>query len=369
MVMGNTPHVDRDLLKDVLKHSHVLKELQGETLIREELERRLDVSSGTCYRYTNWLSETNMVAESGKEIDLTPLGETIAAEVTTLETAVRRTLQPGDEDREELIEVVRLSPGLQALSRRALDRREVERRLDVSKTTGYRITRALEDRALIEKSNGRYALTPAGTEILGAVSTFETNVRTAIRLGPVLEALRDTGPPIDLDAFADATVTTVQGFTYTPHTRALELSEKSETLRLLGHGIVWLFLGDVRQRIADGLEHEHIMAPEHAAGHIADFPEQALEICNSDNVTLYVHDDLWYSLVIFDDRIGIGVRAADSEWVQTFVDTASPAARTWAEAVYESYKAEAVHLPRLDPIALEQTIEELSVTDPNLPNP
>lgn len=364
MPMGATLAADRDLLEDVLRHSHVLKELQGEALVREELERRLDVSSSTCYRYTNWLSETDMVADSGEEINLTPLGDAIATEVTTLETTVRRTLQPGDGDREGLIEVVRLSPGLQALSRRSLDRREVERRLDVSKTTGYRITRSLEDRALIEKSTGRYALTPAGTEILGAVSTFETNVRTALRLGPVLEALRETGPPVDLDAFADATVTTVQGFTHSPQIRLLELLDETDTLRGFAiPDITPFYLADIQQHLVDGMELEEIVRPEFLAEALVEFPDQALEVCNRDNITVYLHDELWYSLLIFEDRIGIGVRNDDTGRVQTFVDTGSPTARTWAEAVYESYKTDAVHLPRVDPIAFEQAVEEGPLID------
>ena len=362
--MNNTPRADRDLLKDILKHSHVLKELRGEPLIRKELERRLDVSSATCYRYTNWLSEKDMVVESGEEIELTPLGETIAAEVTTLETTVRRTLQPGGEDREGLIEVVRLSPGLQVLSRRSLDRRELEGWLGVSNTTGYRITRALEDRELIEKSQRTYALTPAGTEILDAVSTFETNVRIANRLGPVLAALRETSPPIDLDAFTDATVTTIQGYTYSPQNRFLELLEETDTLRGLAVvDIAPFYISDIQQRLIEGLEFEEVQRPAFAAESMAEFPDQALEVCRRDNVTVYLHDDLWYSLAVFEERVGVGVRDDDTGTVQAFVDTGSPAARTWAEAVYESYKAEAVYLPRYDPITLQHTVEEGSLTD------
>lgn len=360
--MSTTRVEDSELLMDVLDHSEVLTELQGVGLTRKELERRLDVSRATCYRYTNRLSEMDMVSESDEGITLTPLGETIAAEVTTFETAVTRTLQPGDEDRDLFAEVVRLSPGLQALSRRPLDRRELEGRLDVSNKTAYRITRSLEDRELIEKSKGTYAITTAGTKILEAVSTFEANVRTAVRLGPVLVALRESGPSVDLDTFADATVTTIHGYTYSPQNRFLELVEKTDTLRGVNPpDIAPFYLGDIQQRLADGMEFENILRPEYVAKQLAEFPDRAIKTCNRPNVTVCLHDDLWYSLVLFTNRIGIGVPDADRGTVRAFVDTDSPAARKWAEAVYESYKAEAVHLPRFDPITLQRVIEEESL--------
>lgn len=360
--MSTTRMEDSELLMDVLSHSEVLTELQGEDLTLKELERRLDVSRATSYRYTNRLSEMDMVSESGEKITLTPLGETVAAEATTFKTIVTRTLQPGDANRELFTEVVKLSPGLQALSRRPLDRRELEGRLDVSNKTAYRITRSLEDRELIEKSDGTYAITTAGESILEAVSTFEANVQTAVRLGPVVEALRESGPSVDLDMFADATVTTIKGYTYSPQNRFLELVEKTETLRGLNPpDIVPFYLGDIQQHLLEGMEFENILRPEYVAKQLAEFPDRAIKTCNRPNVAVYLHDELWYALVLFDNRIGIGVPDADRGTVRAFVDTGSPAARKWAETVYESYKAEAVLLPRFDPVTLQQIIEEESL--------
>lgn len=366
--MNTMLQADRDFLLNILKHSPVLKELQVETLAHEEVERRLDISNATCYRYTNRLSEMRLVASSEEGVALTPLGETITAEVTTFEETVRLTLQAAAEDQDLLVEVTRLAPGLQALSDRPLDRRDLEERIDVSKTTGYRITRSLEERGLIEKSDGTYSLTPTGTEILEVVSRLEANVRLAVRLRPILAVLRETGPPVSLDAFAEATVTTVQGYTHGPQRRFLNLLEKTDTLR--GFALPTFtpfYLVEILQQLVDGLELEEILRPEFAAQKLAEYPEQAVEICKKSNSTLYLHDDLWYGLALFEDRIGIGVRDADTGTLRAFVDTGSPAARTWAEAVYESYKAEAVHLPRLDPISLQQAMEEGSMADTNLP--
>lgn len=363
MSIHTTLQADRDLIMDLLKHSQVLKELQGGPLAREELERLLDISTATCYRYTDRLREIGMVTESGAEVALTPLGDAIAAEVVTFEGTVRRVVQAGEEDQDLLVEVTRRAPTLKALAKRSLDRRELEERLDVSKTTGYRATRSLEERGLIEKANGTYALTPTGVEILDAVSEFEANVQMAIRLAPVLEVLIETDPPVALDAFADATLTTVHGYTHSPQRRFLDLLEETDTLR--GFAMVDFapfYLSDIQQHLVDELELEEILRPEIKAQQLAQYPDRAIEVCDSDNTTAYLHDDLWFSLALFDDRIGIGVKDEDTGTLRAFVDTGSPAARTWAEAVYESYKADAVHLPRMDPISLQQVMAESSLT-------
>lgn len=351
---------DTGLLTDVLSHAAVLTELQGEMLTRDELAQRLDVSNSTSYRYTNQLAELDVVAESGEEVGLTYLGETIADEVTTFQTTVTQTLHLDGDSQEDFIELLRHSPGLQAISRRPLDRRELEDRLGVSNTTGYRITHSLEDRELIEKTKGRYAITTAGEEILEAVSEFETNIQIAVRLDPVLTVLRESGPPVDLDAFADATITTGSGYTFSPQNRYLDLLDETETLRcFMFDSMVPSYLGDVHQRIDDALEVEVIKRPETAAEMLAEFPDLVIEVCNNDNVSLYLHDYLWYSLAIFDERIGIGALDTDTGTCHTLVDTDKPVARRWAEAVYESYKEEAVHLPRFDPITLHQVVETM----------
>lgn len=359
MSMSTTEVADSDLLMDVLHHSEVLTELHGESLTHEELARRLDVSSATCYRYTNHLDELAMVAESGDGVALTALGETIAEEVGTFERTVTETLGGGSDEQEIFEEVLRHSPGLNALSRHPLDRREVEDRLGVSETTGYRITRFLEDRELIEKTDGRYEITATGEEVLEAVSAFESNVRTAVKLGPVLPTLREEGPSIDIDAFAGATVTTRSGYTFSPVNRFLELFQETDTVRCTGvESVFSSFLAGLMEPIYEGVKIEVIKQPETAAEMLTEFPDRAMDICNRTNISVYLHEELWYHLAIFDDRIAIGSLDADTGTCHTLVDTEATAARRWAEAVYEAYKDEAVHLPRFDPFNLQQVVEE-----------
>lgn len=364
MGVSSTLRADREFLRDVLNRGPVLEELQDEDLPRQALAQRLDVSSATCYRYTNWLSDHGMVTDAGDVVALTSLGEAIAAEVATFNDAIRRALGSDDGNWDVLVDVTNLAPSLQALSQRALDRRDLEERLGVSKTTGYRLTRSLEDRDLVERVSGTYSLTPEGSSVLDIVSEFETNVRLAVQLGPVLPVLRDSDTAVALDAFAGATVTTIQGYVHSPQNRFLELLADTETLRgLTVSDIAPFYLGEVQQRIEHGLELEHIMRPEFAAQQLAEYPDRAIEVCDSDNVTVYLHGDLWYSLAIFDERIGIGVRDPETSALRAFVDTGSREARAWAEAVYAAYRAEATRLPRFDAISLKETVEAGLLTE------
>lgn len=358
--MHTTQMVDSDLLTDVLSYSEVLTELREESLTREEVAQRLDVSSSTTYRYVNRLDEMGLVGDEGKEIHLTQLGQTIASSLARFETTVDQTLPLDDVSEGTMVELLRYSPALLALTRRPLRRRELEDRLGVSDSTGYRITRTLEEMVLIEKTDGRYEITHRGAEVLEAVSEFEANVQTAVRLGPVTEVLRETGPDVDLDAFADATVTDVESYTFSPQIRFLELLDKTDAFLGIGtESIVPGFFVDIQERIIDGMELEVLWTPETTAKSLAKWPERMIEVCGRKNVSVYLHEDIGFDLAIFDHRVGVGVPDTDTGVCRVFVDTESTAARAWAEEVYESTRADAVRLPRFDPASLQRAVEKL----------
>lgn len=361
--MATTLSTDSDQFVDVIKRLPMLKELHRDTLRREELERRLNISSPTYYRYTNWLSDTGLVEESSEGVTLTSAGEVITEEVIRFETTVLTALQRSEPDRDLLSDVIRYAPGLEALVDGPRDRRELEQQLEVSKTTGYRFTRSLEDLGLIEKIKGQYVLTAAGEEMREAAVTFETNARTALRLGPVLEAVSDTTPALDIDALADATVTTSEhGDAYGPVNRFIMLVEGTDSLRGVDiNAIAPLYIRDIRQRIVEGMETEDIMKPIVAANFLAELPDECIEECQSPHATIYLHDDPPCGLAILDDRVGIGIRDEGSRTLRLFVDTDSRKVREWAEAVFESYKEDAVRMERFSPWGLRRAMEHGSL--------
>ncbi len=361
--MATTLAAGSDQLIDIIKRSALLKEVHRGTRSREELERRLNVSSATYYRYIDWLCDSGLAEESSEGVTLTPAGEVITEEVIRFETAVLRTLQQADTDRDLLLDVIRYAPGLEALLNGPRDRRALERQLDVSQTTSYRVTRSFEDLGLIQKSDGGYALTAVGEEVREVVATFETNVRTAVRIGPVLDEVHDTTPVFDLNAFAEATVTTTtDGDPHSPLDRYIRLLEKTDSLRGMNcNTIAPSYIGDIRHQVVKGMDTVDIETPEMVAKLLAKYPEKALEACASDHLTLYLHDDLPFCLVITDDRVAIGVLETDTRRLQMFVDTDSPEAREWAEAVFESYKADAVRVEEVSPWGIQRAVERGSL--------
>ncbi|MFP4074197.1 MAG: helix-turn-helix transcriptional regulator [Actinomycetota bacterium] len=354
--------VDREFLLDLLSHEPVLRTLHVKPLSHGDLKALLGVSTATVYRYSSWLDEQGVATLADDSIELTPLGIAVSRAVSEFDEAVREALDSGAPDL--LVEVTKLAPGIQALSNRPLDRRDLEERIDVSKTTGYRITRSLEEHGLVERVGRSYELTCSGTEVLQATSRFEGTVRLAFRLGPALAPLQASDASVDIEAFADATVTSVYGYVHGPVNRFLALLDETTTLRGLAVSrVAPFYLGEIQERLAEGLVFEQILRPEFVARQLAEFPDRAIEVCDSDNVTVFVHDDLWFSLVLFDDRIGIGVSDAESGTLEALVDTGSASARDWAEAVYESYRSQAVRLPRFDPISLQEALDEELLPD------
>ena len=350
---------ESDFPVEVVKHAPVLEELRREPLGREALERRLGISSTTGYRYTGWLAERDLIEETDGVFALTVLGEALTEDVSRLGATVQSALRPDSSDREDLLKVVRLASALTAFREKPRDRRDLEQWLGVSKSTSFRFIRSLTELGLLERTSGTYALTTRGAVIAEAVDTFETNVRTAVRLGPVLEAVRDVTPAIDIDAFADTTVRTPErGDAHSPVNRFISLVERTTSLRCIdSNSIVPLYISDIQARIVDGLEAEDILTPPVVANVLAEHPGKCIEACRSGHLTVHLHEDLPYGLAIFDDRVGIGVRNEETRTLQTFVDTDSPMVREWAEEVFESYRSEAVRMERFGPRGFRSAIE------------
>lgn len=111
-------------------------------------------------------------------------------------------------DLDQFIDFIRYSPLIETLQGEALERKELEQRLEISRATSHRYTNALGEKGLIEKSDGAFTLTELGETMTEIVGEFKRKTRMALILAPALEALPDTAPAIDTAAFTDATVTT-----------------------------------------------------------------------------------------------------------------------------------------------------------------
>ncbi|UPM44560.1 helix-turn-helix transcriptional regulator [Halocatena salina] len=246
-------------------------------------------------------------------------------------------------DLDQFIDFIRYSPLIETLQGEALERKELEQRLEISRATSHRYTNALGESGLIEKSDGAFTLTELGEMITETVVEFKQETRTALILAPALEALPPTAPAIDIAAFTDATVTTAgPGNPYRGVNRFMSLVDETSTLRGLDPtSINPQHIDELHAQICDGMETQVVFPPAIAEKLLVSNPERAQTIFESGNLTFWIHDDLPFGLTLCDDRIGIGIYDDETGMLKTYVDTDAAAAYDWAESLYEFYRSDA----------------------------
>lgn len=261
-------------------------------------------------------------------------------------------------DRDLLLEVVRRSPVLVVLREGPTDRRGVEDRLGISKSASNRNLRSLEERGMVHRTDGEYALTDFGRAIADAVASFEFEVETTVRLEPIFGSVSDVDPPCPLDALDDATVTSAtEGDPFGPLARFVDLVRETDTLSMMdSYAIAPTYIDEIYGRVLDGMETRVIERPEVAADVMEHYPRKCVRLCASEYLTMGLDEDLPFGLAILDDRIGIGVRDPETGRPRAFVDTDSPEAREWARAVFEARWADAAPLERFNPSGLEEAV-------------
>lgn len=258
------------------------------------------------------------------------------------ELAERADLEAGERrfGTDFLLDVVRHGPVLEALFGEAMDRREVEEHLGVSRATSHRFTRWLGEHDLAEKRDGRFHLTGKGLSFAEGVLRFERNVETADRLAPLLDLICEDHMELVVEPFADATVTTAESADpYAPVRRFLELLSNSDTLRGFNTTHVVPLSPEPGGRDAfEGVDAEIIYLPEVVETLFAAAPDRARVAVEAGHLTLRTREALPYGLAIFDDRVGIGGYDETTGAMAVFVDTDAAYAREWAERTYAAFR-------------------------------
>jgi len=267
----------------------------------------------------------------------------------------------GDEpfDSELLLEVVKRAPLLAALREESLSPRDLQERLDISKSTAHRNATSLADRGLVQKSDGEHTLTAFGQQVAAVVSTFEADMENTVRLAPMFDIVSGTDPPCPIDAFADATITSTQrGDPFGTLARFVSLVSETTSFRMIdSHAIAPAYIDEIQGRVLDGLEAKVIERSAVAEDIMEHYPKRCIRLCGSEYFTLKLFDDIPFGLVILDHRIGVGIRDPSTGTPRAFVDTDSDHAREWAETVFDSYWSEATRLNHFNPRELREVIK------------
>lgn len=239
---------------------------------------------------------------------------------------------------------------LDELARRPCDRAELRAATGASPPTLSRILSDFQGRRWIERSGPTYALSPIGAFVVDRFAELRRAMETGQRLRDVVPWLPREMEGFAVELFADATVSFPgPGYPSEPIERVLQLVEGAERMR--GFGYVTLkanALETVCRAIIGGMEFEFVYPPAAIDTLFSWNPALSLEASACANCTEFVHDGLpdvdWCGLCLYDERVAICCNDVGTGVLAAVVDTDSPAAFEWAEAVYDQYRGEATRL-------------------------
>ncbi|SEW31751.1 helix-turn-helix transcriptional regulator [Natrinema salifodinae] len=233
---------------------------------------------------------------------------------------------------------------LAALARRPQTRADLVSMTGVSQSTIGRTLRAFDERHWINREGRYYEATQLGAFVAAGVQELIDRLETEHHLRDVWQWLPSETSGFTVEMMADAVVTVAESDDpYGPVNRFKSLLRETNRFRFIGFDLALLepCIDDLRQRIIDGM-HAEVIDPPSVVDHIrSTHPEQFAEALESGNLTVWMYDDLPpYGVGLFDDRTVISGYDPTNGTVRALIDTDAPAAREWAESVYETYQRE-----------------------------
>lgn len=233
---------------------------------------------------------------------------------------------------------------LAALADEPHHRRELQERLDLSKTTCHRIVRSFDEKGLVRRTDGGYELTLLGRTVAERVAEFEGDLRTAYRVRPLLDLFESSETAFDPELFADADVNWVverdESFTID---RGVELVEDRDVVRVLDWTPVpKLYVEKIFRILAEnGTDVESVYPKAEVRTRLETFPDLHEELAESAARPRYwVYDDVppW-GMTIYDDSL-VQLRAYDQQSGAYVLDatTDDPGAVDRAMDVFSEYR-------------------------------
>jgi len=260
----------------------------------------------------------------------------------------------GEFDEEILTTAVERRPVLAALARNPHHRTELQEELGLSKTTCHRIVRTFDDRGLLRRTDRGYELTQLGEILHERVEEFESAIRAAYRLQPLVAAYDDTDIRFELDLFMDATVTRPEpGDPYPFVDRTMDLFRESDTIRVIDCNplVPPMYIERMLEiALETGMRGEFIVTEEIARGNMQQFPELQRQVAESDRTSgkYFVYEEIPLGLALYDDHLDVRVYDEETGAPTLYVDTDNPDALEWAEDVYAEYRDRAEPASALD---------------------
>jgi predicted transcriptional regulator len=260
-------------------------------------------------------------------------------------------MEAGEFDEELLETAVQRRGAFRTLRNGPHHRRELQRTLDISKTTCHRIVRTFDEEGLINRTADGYVLTELGHIVAREVLEFEEAVETAFLMEPLLELFEADDTQFDRSLITDERVDwavdrdSAQGLD-----RGMERVREADTLRVMDWTPVpELYIERIFEIIAEeGIRAESIYPASRVRSRFEKFPDLHAELRDSDSENKYwIHDGVpTWGMSIYDDAL-VELRAVEPDTGAPIIEASSqdPPAVEWALSVWEAYREKA------DPLA------------------
>ncbi len=232
------------------------------------------------------------------------------------------------------------SEALVALRDGPLDRSTLQDRLETSKTTAYRTTRALTDHGFVVQENGAYSLTAAGEVATERAEGLCLALSAVEHVDPLFDLIDRTALDLDPALFADATVThAASADPYAPIRRFWAVVSQADRLSLLYNTIhAPDSLDRYAELEADGLALTIVYDPATAERNLASIEDHRPKLRSADGVDLYVGArPFGGGVAVTSDRVGLMGYDPNTGTPVVAADTDDPAAIEWGDALVERH--------------------------------
>lgn len=224
-----------------------------------------------------------------------------------------------------------------------LTKDELVDRCEAARVTVTRNLDQLAERGYVAETEGRYRLTSLGSFLAGDFLSLVETAGVADHLAPLLSRLSADELDLDPRILADAEVTvSTDAHPYAPADRHSEAFETASRARLLLPEVGAREMDAAADRVLSGaLELEFVVDPDVAETLRTALADRFGRLQARDNVAAYVHEaEVPCFIGLVDGTVQLGV-SDDDGIPRALAESDAEAARAWAEATYESFRAAA----------------------------
>ena len=235
-------------------------------------------------------------------------------------------------------------------------RRELQDSTGIPRSTTARVLDEAEDRGWVASEGSHYEITPMGEAMVSAFSVYIETTKGIQHLGKAIDWLPDPVHTLDFRYFRDAVITTpTEDNPTAAFDRAMELIRSANEYRGLTQNSLPEYMKTICDRVVSGQLDFQGVVEANFINALRNDPDRAAR-----------WHDIAHGMWLYDGRVPINMHIVDGTaliWlcaenesgedavIKGVLESEHPAVVSWAESLYEEYRAEA---EPLDPEVLPE---------------